>query len=123
MNIPSSRENGGVKIDNRTIYISVAALVLPIIGTLFALWGQIAVMQRDLHELKEQWQAQAVDRRDYRANTDVRLRGLEESRSAAGAEVTALRRDLTEFRAEMRANLETINQTLRQIYAKGSSTR
>jgi cell division protein FtsB len=51
-----------------------------------------------------------------------RVGALEASRAATASDVTGLRRDLTEFRAETREELRGIRDVLQQIYRNGNGT-
>jgi hypothetical protein len=50
-----------------------------------------------------------------------RVGALEASRAATASDVTGLRRDLTEFRAETREELRGIREVLTQIYRNGNT--
>jgi hypothetical protein len=51
-----------------------------------------------------------------------RVGALEAGRAATASDVTGLRRDLTDFRAETREELRGIREVLTQIYRNGSGT-
>lgn len=70
-------------------------------------------------------EAAQQDISDTRRSLDValtRVGALEASRASTASEVTALRRDLTEFRAETREELRGIREVLTQIYRNGEGT-
>jgi hypothetical protein len=52
----------------------------------------------------------------------ARVGALEASRASTASEVTALRRDLTDFRTETREELRGIREVLTQIYRNGEGT-
>jgi hypothetical protein len=72
--------------------------------------------------LKASLDAQTVDREQHRRDVEERLRELEQSRAEAIGELTSLRRDLTDFRLEMREDLQTIGTVLDRIYRNGNGS-
>jgi predicted nucleic acid-binding Zn-ribbon protein len=77
--------------------------IVTIAGAALLAWGgtqsDIRAVRQAADTLREQLQVAAADARE----TDVRLRGLETSRMSDLAEITALRRDITDLKADLRA--------------------
>lgn len=67
-------------------------------------------------------QSDIADTRRALDDAVSRVGALEASRASTASEVTALRRDLTDFRAETREELRGIREVLQQIYRNGNST-
>jgi hypothetical protein len=121
MNVPGVRKDGaGLRVNDRAVYISAAGVLIPVMVAAIGLYVQFRGMQADMARFQEQWNTQAIDRAQYRRDVDTRLRALEQDRTTAIAELASLRRDLTEFRVEMRSDLQAIAEVLQRVYRNGN---
>lgn len=81
---------------------------------------QVTNASNGIHSLSESIQdlrAEATIRqeadRKQRIEVDLRLRSLETTRAADASEITALRRDLTDFRTELRETISVLRNMKR----------
>lgn len=120
MNAPRINDDErGITLDKPFAYTLAVGIL---VGGMW-LGSEVVGTKRMVDELRASNAMQLEQKVQEKRDLEQRLRSLEDGRSTAAAELVALRRDLTEFRAESRHSLATIEQTLRQIYANGSSTR
>jgi predicted nucleic acid-binding Zn-ribbon protein len=116
--------------DERGLTVNkVGAIIGLILGCLSILGSAVLVsnafrdVQNDVKSLNAQLQAQVAEQALVRREVDQRVRALEQSRAESAGELVSLRRDLTEFRVEVRSDLQGIGETLDRIYRNGNGNQ
>jgi septal ring factor EnvC (AmiA/AmiB activator) len=115
-----TNDDRGLTINKTLAYASLVVAVLSVMSTAFFVVrgylhmdANIAALRGSLAEQSANLSAMIANRDAYRAATDTRLRSLEEDRRGSATELVALRRDLGDLKAEIRALNATILQALR----------
>jgi cell division protein FtsL len=112
----------GFTVNKTGALVSLGVFILSVGTATVSVVTAFNRVESEVGTLKAQWEAQASDRTQYRRDVDQRLRALEQDRTTAIAELASLRRDLTEFRLEIRTDLQGISTVLQQVYRNGGGT-
>lgn len=110
----------GFTVNKTGAIVSVGAFILAVATAAVTVIGAFKTVQNEVKNLSAMLAMQSAERVQYERDTDLRLRSLEEGRVAASSELTSLRRDLTDFRVEVRTELQSISAGIDRIYRNGN---
>jgi hypothetical protein len=116
MNTPRiTNEDRGLTLNKSLAW----TIVVSLIGAGMWLGSEMVSTKNMVLDIRESQVRQDADRAQYRREVDLRIRALETSRATDGSEIGALRRDLTEFRTEIRDDITDLKDLLRERADRG----
>jgi hypothetical protein len=112
-----TNEDRGITLNKQLAWVITVGLICA------GLWlgSEVVGTKNMVLDIRASQIRQDEDRAQYRRDVDQRLRALENARATDGSELSALRRDLTSFRAEIREDITDLKDLLRETQQTGDT--